>query len=158
MDGGITVDFTGRRLEDLRLEPLGEAKHVDRAMHGRLRRLNRVVLIVHRGCRAREIVDLVHLHRERQGHVVAHELEARMMIKVIDVPLRAREEVVDAQNVVPLVDQPVDKMGAQKSGAAGHKDTFAALIEARHRRADLCSGSGERSAGDLPLRPITERR
>jgi hypothetical protein len=47
---------------------------------------------------------------------VAHELEARMMVEVVDVALGAGKEVVDAKNFVALVEQPVGQVGAQEPG------------------------------------------
>ena len=79
MDFRIAIDFRGRGLEDFRAGPLGEAEHIDRTMHAGLRRLDRVELVMDRGCRTGEVVDLVDLHEEREGHVVAHDLEARIV-------------------------------------------------------------------------------
>jgi hypothetical protein len=35
------------------------------------------------------------------------------------------KEIVGAKDLVTLVEQPVDKMGAEKTGAAGHQNPFA---------------------------------
>ena len=64
---------------------LGEAQHVDGAVHAGLGRLHRVVLVVDRRGRAGEVVDLVDLDVEREGHVVAHQLEARVAEQMRDV-------------------------------------------------------------------------
>ena len=50
--------------------------------------------------RAGQVVDLVDLDVEREGHVVAHQLEARVVQADGDVLLAAGEEIVDAQHVV----------------------------------------------------------
>ena len=76
MDAGIAVHFGGRRLEDFRAHALGQAQHVDRAVHAGLGRLHRIALVVNRRRRTGEIVDLVDLDIERKGHVVADQLEA----------------------------------------------------------------------------------
>ena len=102
---GVAVDLAGRGLQDLGLHPLGQAQHVDRAVHAGLGGLHRIVLVVDRRGRAGEVEDLVDLDVEREGHVVAHQLEARVAEQVRDVALGAGEEVVDAQHVVALLDR-----------------------------------------------------
>src|SRR6056297_22610 len=93
----IAVDLTGRSLEDLALEALGQAEHVDCALDRSFRRLNWVVLVMHRRGRAGEIVDLVDLHIEWEGYVVTHELEAGMIVQMINIALVAGEEVVETR-------------------------------------------------------------
>ena len=75
----IAVDLAGRGLEDLGARALGQAQHVDGAVHAGLGRLHRIVLVVDRRGGAGEIVDLVDLDIERECHVVAHQLEARVV-------------------------------------------------------------------------------
>jgi hypothetical protein len=59
---------------------------------------------------------------------VAHELEARMPVQMIDVPLGAREQIIDAQDFMILIEKPIDEVRAQESGAPGYQDPFAAII------------------------------
>ena len=94
----IAIDFRGRGLEDLRAGPLGEAQHVDGAMHACLRRLYGVELVMNRACRARHVVDLVDLHEEREGHVMAHDLEARVFQEVRHVGAPSGEEIIHAED------------------------------------------------------------
>jgi hypothetical protein len=96
MDQRIAIDFGGRGLQDLRLYPFGETEHVDRAVHARLRRLHRIMLIMNGRGRASEIVDLVHLDIERKRHVVPEQFETRMREKMLDIPARAGKEIIDA--------------------------------------------------------------
>ena len=121
---GIAIDLAGRGLEDLGLHALGEPQHVDRAVDRGLGRLHRVDLILYRRGRAGEIVDFVALQIERHGHVVADEIEARMAEQVRDVRLAAGEQIVDAEHVVPLPDQPVAQMRTQKSRTTGDEDAL----------------------------------
>jgi hypothetical protein len=44
------------------------------------------------------------------GHVVAHELEARLSMKMLDIALGAREEVVDTQHLVSLRQQAINQV------------------------------------------------
>jgi hypothetical protein len=58
---------------------------------------------------------------------MAHELEARMIVQVIDVALGAGEQVVDAQHLVPLFEQTINQMRAEKPCSTCHKNPFARL-------------------------------
>src|SRR4051794_8663477 len=66
----VSVHLRSRRLKNLGLEPLSQAKHIYRTMHARLRCLYRVVLIVDRRRWTSQIVDLVDLQIERKRYVV----------------------------------------------------------------------------------------
>ena len=121
MDGGVAVDLRGRGLEDPAFEALGEAQHVDGAVHAGLGRLHGVVLVVDGRGRAGEIVDFIDLDIEREGHVVTHELEARVAEQVLDVALGAGEKIIDADDVVAVGDQAIAEMRAEKAGAAGYQ-------------------------------------
>ena len=93
------------------LQALGETQHVDGAVNARLRRLNWIVLVVHGRSRAREIVDLINLDIEREGHVVAQEFEVRRAVQQMrDVALAAREQIVGADNIIAAGDEAVAKM------------------------------------------------
>jgi len=72
-----------------------------------------------RGRRAGEVVDLVDLVLERVDDVVPHELEARVILQVGDVELPAGEEVIEADDLMAVLDQ------------AGRRD---ASRESRRRR------------------------
>ena len=122
VDLRVAVDLAGGGLQDPRLHPLGQAQHVDRAVHAGLGRLHRVVLVVDRAGRAGQVVDLVDLDVEREGHVVAHQLEHRVAQQVRDVALAAGEVVVDAEHVVALGQQPLAQVRPEEAGAAGDQD------------------------------------
>ena len=119
---GVAVDLARRGVEDPRLHPLGEAEHVDRAHDRGLGRLDRVVLVVARRRGAGEVVDLIDLEHDRLGHVVADQLEVAPAEQVGDVRLLAREEVVEADDVVPLLDETIAKVRAEEAGTAGDED------------------------------------
>ncbi len=72
----------------------------------------------------REVVYLVHFQEQRMGHIVTHQLEIRLREQVRDVRFLAREEVIDADNVLPGLDKPVTEMGAEEAGAAGYEYSF----------------------------------
>jgi hypothetical protein len=71
-----------------------------------------------------QIVDLIHLQVNGVDDVMADELEAWIAHQVQDVGLASREEVVQAQDIVPLGEETVTEMRAEKSGTTGDEDTF----------------------------------
>ena len=103
MDFGVAINLAGGGLKDLRAGALGQPQHVDRAMHAGLGGLHRIVLIVNRGGWAGQVVDLIHLDIERKGHIVAHQLEVRVIQQVQDVVFGASKEVVQADDIVAVV-------------------------------------------------------
>jgi hypothetical protein len=60
---------------------------------------------VDRRSRAGEVVDLVDLDVERERDVVAKELEIAMCEQRSDVPATSGKEIVDAEDLVPSVEQ-----------------------------------------------------
>eukprot|EP00825_Cyclidium_porcatum_P046001 TRINITY_DN7135_c0_g1_i18.p2 TRINITY_DN7135_c0_g1~~TRINITY_DN7135_c0_g1_i18.p2 ORF type:complete len:288 (+),score=22.95 TRINITY_DN7135_c0_g1_i18:614-1477(+) len=110
MDGRVAVDLAGRGLEDARAQTLGQAEHVDGAMHAGLGCLDRIVLVMNRRGRAGQVENAVHLEVHRKGDVVAQELEAWVAVQMLDVALCAGEKVVEANNLVAAFEKPVDEV------------------------------------------------
>jgi hypothetical protein len=79
------------------------------------------VLIVNRRGRAGQVIDLTNLNIERESHIVADKLEARMGKEMLDIGLGSGEEIVYAHNFVPIGQQPVAKMRAKEAGAPGYE-------------------------------------
>ena len=86
------------------------------------------MLVVHRGGRAGEVVDLVDLHVQRRGDVVAQHLEARVLPQVRDVRLAPGVVVVEAEHVVPGLEEPLAEVRPEEAGAAGDQDTLHGLF------------------------------
>src|SRR5438105_5981997 len=72
--------------------------------------------------RAGEVVDLVDFDIEREGDVVPHRLEVRLLQQMRDIVFAAGEIVVGAQDVVSPRGQALAQMRAEKPGAAGDED------------------------------------
>ncbi len=123
MNARVAVDLGGGGLQDRHAQPLGEAQHVDGADDAGLGRLHRVVLVMDGRGRTGQIVDAVDLHVEREGHVVPHQLEARVVQEVRDVAPRAGEEIVDAEHFRTVGEQPVAKMRAEEPRPAGDQNS-----------------------------------
>src|SRR5438552_6942030 len=133
MQRRVAINFGSRRLQNFCLEPLSEAKHIDRAVYAGLGCLHGVELVVNRRGGAREVVYLVDLHVQRKGDIVSHQLEISLAQKVRDVLLSSRIKVVYAQYVVPLLNEALAEMRAQKSSAAGHQDSLHVVLFKRCR-------------------------
>jgi len=108
-------------------------------------RLDWVVLVVHGRRGAREVVDPVDLEEDWLDDIVAEQLESRVPEVVRDVLLPAREEIVDHNHAISLLQQPVHEVAADESGPAGDDDPA-------RRRAEPggdagAGGEGEERAG-----------
>jgi hypothetical protein len=57
------------------------------------------LLVVHRRCGAREVVDLVHFKEDGNDDIMADELKVWLANQVRDVILAAGEEVVEADDL-----------------------------------------------------------
>jgi hypothetical protein len=89
-------------------DPLGEAEHVDSSHDTGLGGLHRIELVVDGAGRARQqVVYLVHLHLEGKGDVVTQDFEVWMIEKVGHISLGSGEEVVNADDLTPRLEQPL---------------------------------------------------
>jgi hypothetical protein len=120
VDLRIAVDLARRGEQEAGALPLGEPERVVGAVGTGLQRMERLAEIVDRareGSQMEDVVDrLVDL--DRLDHVVVREREA-VVAKVRDVRERARLEVVDADDALPLLEQVLAEMRAEKAGSAG---------------------------------------
>jgi hypothetical protein len=55
---------------------------------------------------------------------MAHQLEARIREQIVHVAARARIEIVDAQHLVPVPQQPLAQMRADEPGTPGNQDAL----------------------------------
>src|SRR5262249_38346720 len=118
----VAVDLARRGDEDPGVDLAREVQHVERAVHGGANRPHRVSLVVDRRRRAGEVVDPVDLDDDRLRDVVADELEARLAEEGLDVLARAGEKIVEAHDLMPLAEQALAEVGAEKTGATGDED------------------------------------
>ena len=124
MDLGIAVDLGGRGLENGGPDPFGQAQGVDGAHDVGFNRFDGVVLVMNGGGGAGQVVDFLNLEKYRIDDIVADQLEMRVGQKVENVVFAACEEIVQADDVVALRKEMFAEMRAEKTGAAGDKDTF----------------------------------
>ena len=69
-----------------------------------------------------EIIDFVDFDKERKGHIVTQKLEHRIVKEFLDVAAGSGGEIIDAKNLVTLIEQPPAKMGAEKARSAGDQN------------------------------------
>jgi len=77
------------------------------------------VLVMNRCCGTGEVVNFIDLDVQRKGDVVAQEFEARICMKMLDVALGSREQVIDAKDFMSIRQQPVNQMRTEKTGSPG---------------------------------------
>jgi len=105
-------------LKDSGIHALGQAEAIYRAHDRGLGRLDRIVLVVHRRSRAREIVDLIDFQFEGIHDIMSHQLEIRIFEQVRDIAFTPGKEVVHTDHFVALEEESFRKMGAEKAGSA----------------------------------------
>ena len=127
MDLRIAVDFTGRCLEYLGPRPLGEAEHIDSAMHTGFGRLDRIVLVVDRRCGTGQVIYFIYFNVQWKRHVMAHQFEIGFVQQISYVVLRPGKQIVHTDQVMSLLHQAPTEMGAQKSGAACNQDPLSQM-------------------------------
>jgi len=89
--------------------------------------------------RASEMIDLVDLQIQRSHDVMMHQLEVLVTDPVLHIPLSAGEEIVDDYYLVSGEHQTIHQVGANKTRAARHQDSFPVLIiQELHRWKVLC--------------------
>ncbi len=106
------------------LTPLGEAEHVQGTKNRGLDGLDRVVLIMDGRSGTGKIEDPVDLRQEGLSDVVADEFEGRIADEMFDVSAMAGEVVVEADDLVARVDQPITQMRPEEPRSPGHQNSF----------------------------------
>ena len=102
--------------------PLGEAEHVDSSHHTRLHSLDGVVLVVNGRCGAGQVIDLVHFEKYWLRYIVSNELEVVIVEQAENVFSTPRIEIIQAENIVPAVQQTFAQMRADKARATSYQD------------------------------------
>jgi hypothetical protein len=102
----VAVNFRGRCLKNSRFDSLCQAEYVDGAHDARLDGFNRVILVVNRRGGTGEVVNLINFEKNGKGDVVSHELEVTLFKEMRDIPLPAREIIIEADDIMPFVHEP----------------------------------------------------
>lgn len=75
-----------------------------------------------RRCGAGHVINLIDFEEDREGHIVSNQLEVRSREQVCDIRLLCSEEVIQTEDVMPLVHKPFAHMRAQKACAARYQN------------------------------------
>ena len=116
----IAIDLGGRGLEDLRFNSLSQAEHIYCAVHAGLRRLHRVMLVMDRRGRARQVVNLIDLQIKWERDVMADEFKMFVIEEVLDVTSGAGKEVVNTEDQRTVCKQMPTQMRAEETGTTCH--------------------------------------
>ena len=82
------------------------------------------MLVVNGRGRTGQIVDLIHLHEQREGHVMAHQLKTPVVHELFHIGAGTGKKVVHTENFMPLIQQTRAQMRPQKARTARHKNPF----------------------------------
>ena len=129
VDLRVTVDFRGRSLHDLCLQPLCQSKHIYGAVDIHFGRLNRVILIMNGWGRAGQIIDFINFYVQGISDIVTVKFEIRVVQQVDDVALASRVEIVNAQHIIALFEEPFAEVGTEESSSTRHRATFTKMHE-----------------------------
>ena len=78
---------------------------------------------MHRRGGAGEVVDPIDFDLEGVDHIMPQQFEPRMVAEVEDIALPTSEEVVETDHLVPVREESLAEMTAQKPGSAGDENT-----------------------------------
>jgi len=59
---------------------------------------------------------------------MAKKLKARLGMQMLQISLRTRKEIIDAENLVPLIKQTIYQMGSKEPGSTGYNNSLPAVI------------------------------
>ena len=96
MNSRIPIDLEGGGLKNLDLESFGKAQHVDGNMDVDFGGLDRIILVVDRSGRACQIIYFIDFYIEREGDVVAYQLEKWVLKEMQNIPFCSRVKVIHA--------------------------------------------------------------
>src|SRR5882672_9652084 len=99
---------------------------------------------------------MVNLDIKRKADIVAGELKARMLQKMVHIAPRPGEEIVDTQHLITAVEQPLTEVRANKSSSARNENTpfsqhlqHSSLTPHQSQIANQIGSSGSRRADRL---------
>src|SRR5215211_6411275 len=121
MDGGITVDLTGRSQQKSCPSRLRQTQRVLRTATADRKRLQRMTEIIRRRGRACQMGDGVDRTRDEDlpRDVAFHEVKVRQMYQFFDVAYRPSGKVVDADHSIAPGEKGFTQVRSQEAGAAG---------------------------------------
>jgi hypothetical protein len=88
-------------------------------MNAGLGGLYRVMLVMHGGRWASQIVNLINLHIEGECDVMPHQLKRGTDEQMRHIGLAASEKIIDAQHIFTTRNESIAKMRAKEAGTTG---------------------------------------
>ncbi len=82
-----------------------QLEHIHHAHQGRFNGFNRIPLVVHRGCRTGQVVDIIKLPPERLGDIMQDKGKFVIIQEVVDIGLRSGEQVVHHRDFMSAFQQ-----------------------------------------------------
>ena len=82
---------------------------------------------MNRRSRTRQIIDLLYFEQHRLYHIMAQQFKAAVVEQRENIFAAAREKIVEANNIVPLRNQSLAQMRADKTRAARHQNSHSLL-------------------------------
>ena len=135
MDEGITVDLRGRCQEKGGAFGSGQAEHVRGSERADLERVDRVGVVLRRGCRRREMQHVAGVAADEHAvvDIGLAELEVGVVLKRREVFRRAGDEVVQCQHAHAATEQCLAKVRTDETGPAGDDRTRSGAIRGQCR-------------------------
>lgn len=62
---------------------------------------------------------------------MAKELEMRVFVECIDIPLGSRKEVIGTKHIVSHIEKTLDQVRPDKTGTPGYKYALSAVVQTR---------------------------
>ena len=112
MHGRVTIDLRCGCLKNLRACPFGKPQHIDRAVNTRLKRFHRIMLIVERAGRARQIVNFVNLQKDWHGHIMADKFKIGIAQQMRDIVFLPAKQIIHTDHIGPSCQKRLAQMRA----------------------------------------------
>jgi hypothetical protein len=86
--------------------------------------LYRIVLVMNRAGRTGKIVDLIHFDIEWETDVMSDDFEIGVIDQIDNVAFCAGKEIVDANDLMAIIEKMLAEMPSQESGSPRNKYSF----------------------------------
>ena len=120
----VTVNFACAGLKNSGAASFCKTEHVNNTHNRGFHGFNGVVLVVNGGGWASEVVYLVNLSEVFEGNVMANEFKPVVADEVSYVVFRACKEVIEANNIVAVVNEFLGEVRADEPCTACNKNSF----------------------------------
>lgn len=93
--------------------------------------LDGIELVMDRGSRASQVIDLVNLQEDGLNDVVPNELEIGVSKMVKQVILPSGEEIVDHNHAIASLNQTIHQVASDETGPTGHHNPLPLTFQTR---------------------------